>query len=175
MARGGEAKLPFRLDRKRAYAAWSVQASPPAIATKYNDPDDRADQWPYSNQGKAGVPKVPTKGGRGLKVASSNENNSDDDKIVRVGATRRAVLQALAAAKHRHGFMLAHVDGDDPDNDESASTGARKLAWLRASATAAELNGRISGTPLKKARGGEAQFPFRLDRGREYATQSTKA
>jgi hypothetical protein len=33
----------------------------------------------------------------------------------------------------------------------------------------------ISGTPLKKARGGEAQFPFCLDRARENATQSTKA
>jgi hypothetical protein len=41
--------------------------------------------------------------------------------------------------------------------------------------TAAKLDGGISGTPLKKARGGEVQFPFRLDRAREYAAQSTKA
>ncbi len=175
MAQGGEAKFPFRLDCERAYAALSVQASPPVVAAKYNDPDDQADQQPYGGHGKAGVPKVPTKGGRGLKVASSDEDDSDDDKIVRVGTTRPAVLRALAATKHGHGFELARIDGDDPVDDETASAGARKPAWLQASATATKLDGRISRTPLKKARGREAQFSFRLDRAREYATQSMKA
>ncbi len=55
------------------------------------------------------------------------------------------------------------------------SAGARKPAWLQASVTAAKLDGGISETPLKKARGREVQFPFRLDRAREYASQSTKA
>jgi hypothetical protein len=92
MARGGEVKFPFPLDRERAYAAWSVQARPPAIATKYADPDDRADQGPYGGHGKAGAPKVPAKGGHGLKVASSDKDDSDDDEIVRVGATKPALL-----------------------------------------------------------------------------------
>ncbi len=169
MAQGGEVKFPFRLDRKRAYAAPSAQASPPPIAAKYNGPDDRANQRPFGGHGKAGAPMVPAKGGRGLKVASSDKDNSDHDEIVRVGATRPVVLQALAAAKHGHGFKLARVDGDNLDDHESASTGARKPAWLRASATAAELDGGVSGTPRKKVRGGEAQFSVRLDCAREYA------
>ncbi len=75
IVQGGEAKFPFCLDCERAYAARSAQASPPAIATNYNDPGNQANQWPYGGHGKVGAPKVPTKGGRGLKVASSNEYN----------------------------------------------------------------------------------------------------
>ncbi len=168
-------KFPFRLDRERAYATWSAQASLSAIAARYKDPDNQANQRPYGGHGKAGAPKVPAKGGRSLKVASSNEDNSDNNEIVRVGATRPAVLQALAAAKHRQGFKVARVDGDDPDDHKSASAGARKPAWLRASATATKPDVWVSRTPCKKARGGEAQFPVRLDRAREYAAQSTKA
>jgi hypothetical protein len=92
MARGGEAKFPFRLDHERAYATQSAQASPPAVAAKYENPDDWADQRPYGGHGKAGAPKVPAKGRCGLKVASSNKDDSNDNKIVRVGATRPAVL-----------------------------------------------------------------------------------
>jgi hypothetical protein len=92
MARGREAKFSFRLDCKRAYAARSAQASPPTVAANYDDPDDRADQRPYGGHRKAGAPKVPAKGGGGLKVTSSNEDDSDNNKIVRVGATRPAVL-----------------------------------------------------------------------------------
>jgi hypothetical protein len=143
--------------------------APPAVAAKYDDPDDRADQRPYGGHRKAGAPKVPAKGRHGLKVASSDKDVLDDNKIVRVGNTRPAVLQTLAAAKHGHGFKLACINGDDPDNKESTSAGSRKPTWLQASATAAKLDGGISGTHLKKARGGEAQFPFRLNRAREYA------
>jgi hypothetical protein len=114
-------KFPFRLDRERAYATRSVQARPPAIATKYADPDDRADQRPYGGHGKAGAPKVPAKGGHGLKVASSDKDDSDDDEIVRVGATKPALLQALVAAKDGHGVKIACVDKDDSDDDKSTS------------------------------------------------------
>jgi hypothetical protein len=73
MAQGREVKFPFRLDRERAYTARSAQASPPVVAAKYNDPEDQADQRPYGGHRKAGAPKVPTKGGCGLKVVSSNK------------------------------------------------------------------------------------------------------
>ncbi len=168
-------KFPFRLDCKRAYAAWSMQVKPPAIATKYIDPDDRTDQQPYGGHGKAGAPKVPAKVGHSLKIVSSNKDNSDDDEIVRVGATKPALLQALAAAKDKHGVEIARVNEEDSDDDESASTGARKLAWLQALAAAAKPNGGVSGNPRKKVRGREAQFPFRLDRSRAYAAQNAKA
>jgi hypothetical protein len=175
MAQGGEVKFPFRLDCERAYAAWSAQARPPAITTKYANPDDRADQRPYGGHGKVGAPKVPAKGGNGLKVASSNEDDSDDDEIVHVGATKPALLRALVAAKDGHGVKIACVNEDDSDNNKSMIAGASKPAWLQAAAAAAELNSRVSGTPCKKARGGEEQFPFRPDRARAYAAQSAKA
>ncbi len=168
-------KFPFRFDRQRAYAARSAQARPPAVAAKSNDPDDRADQRPYGGHGKAGAPKGPAKGGHGLKVASSNKDNSDDDKIVCVGATKPALLRALVAAKDRHGIEIARVNKDDSDDDKSAIAGASKPARLQAAAVAAELNSGVSGIPCKKARSGEEQFPFRLDRARAYATQSAKA
>jgi hypothetical protein len=170
MAQGGEVKFPFRLDCERAYAAQSVQAIPPAIAAKYDDPDDRTNQRPYGSHGKAGAPKVPAKDGRGLKIASSNKDDSDDNEIVRVGATKPALLRASAAAKDEHGIEIARVNEDNSDDDESSSAGTRKLAWLRALAAAAKPNDGVSGTPRKKARGGEAQFPFRLDCVRSYAT-----
>jgi hypothetical protein len=71
---------------------------------------------------------VPAKDGHGLKIASSDEDDSDKDEIVRVGATKPALLQALAAAKDEHGVETARVDDDNSDNNESASAGARKLA-----------------------------------------------
>ncbi len=175
MAKVKEMKFLFHLDRKRVYAARSVQASPPAVTAKYDNPDVPADQRPFGGHRKAGAPKVPAKGGPGLKIASCNKDNLNSNKIVCMGATRPAVLRASAAAKHRHGFELPRVDGDDPDDHESASAGARKPAWLQASETANELDGGVSGTPRKKARGGEVQFPVRLKRAREYAAQNTKA
>jgi hypothetical protein len=175
MARDGEAKFPFCLDRERAYAARSAQARPPAITAKYDNPDDLANQQPYGGHEKAGVSKVPAKGGHGLQVASSDEDNSNDDEIVRVGASKLALLRALVAAKDGHGFEIARVDEDDSDNNESTITGASKPAWLRAAAAAAERNSRVSGTPQKKARGGEEQFPFCLDCARAYPAQSVKA
>jgi hypothetical protein len=114
-ARGREVKFPFRLDRKRAYPAQSAKAEPPAIAVKYNDPDDWANQRATNGHGQAGASKVP--------------------------------------AKDRHGVEIACVNKDNLDNDESMSTGARKPAWLQASAAAAKLDGGVSRTPHKKARG----------------------
>jgi hypothetical protein len=118
---------------------------------------------------------VPTKGGHGLKVASSDEDDSDDDEIVRMDTTKPALLRALVAAKDGHGVEIACVDEDDSDDNKSVIASASKPAWLQAAAAAAELNSRVSGTPCKKARGGEEQFPFRLDRARAYAAQSAKA
>ncbi len=174
MARGREVKFPFRLDRKKAYPAWSVQVKPPAIAAKYDDPDDRTDQRPYGGYGKEGAPKVPAKVGHSLKIASSNKDDSDNDEIEHVGARKPALLQALAAAKDEHGVEIACADEDDSDNDESASAGARKPAWLQASVAAAKPDNGVSGTPHKKARGREAQFLFRLDRVRAHPAQNAK-
>ncbi len=56
-------------------------------------------------------------------------------------------------AKDRHGVEIACVNKDNLDNDESASTGARKPAWLQALVAAAKLDGRVSRTLRKKARG----------------------
>jgi hypothetical protein len=130
MARGGEVKFPFSLDCKRAYAAWGAQARPPAIAAKYADPDDQANQRPYGGHEEAGAPKLPAKGKHGLIFASSNEDDSDNEDIVRGGATKPAVRQALSATKDGHGIRTASADKDDPDDDESASAGARKPACL---------------------------------------------
>ncbi len=92
MAQGREVKSPLRLDCKRGYTVWSAQAKPPAIAAKYDDPDDRTDQRPYGGHGKAGAPKVPAKDGHGLKIASSDKDDSDDDEILHMGATKPALL-----------------------------------------------------------------------------------
>jgi hypothetical protein len=121
-------KFPFRIDCKKAYTARSVQAKPHAIAAKYDDPDDRTNQRPYSSHGKAGAPKVPAKDGHDLKIAISDEDDLDKDEIVRVGATKPALLQALADAKDEHGVEIARVDDNNSDNNESASAGARKPA-----------------------------------------------
>jgi hypothetical protein len=40
----------------------------------------------------AEAPKAPAKGGRGIKIASHNKEDLDDDQIVRVGATKPALL-----------------------------------------------------------------------------------
>ena len=63
-----------------------------------------------------------------------------------------------APAKDGHGVEIAHVNEDDSDKDESTSPGARKPAWLQASAAAAKLDGGVSRTKRKKARGREVQF-----------------
>jgi hypothetical protein len=147
MAQGGEVKFPFRLDCERAYAAWSEQARPPAVTAKYDDPDDRADQRPYDRHRKVGAPRVPAKGGQGSTVVSSDKDDSDANEIVRMGATKPAVLQALAATKDGHGVKLACINKEDPDDNKSMSVGARKLAWLQAAAAAAKLNSGVSGTP----------------------------
>jgi hypothetical protein len=168
MAQGGEVKFSFRLDHERAYAARGVQARPPAGATKYGNPDDWADQRPYGGHTAAGAPKLPAKGGRGLIFASSNEDNSDDNDIVRGGATKPAVRQALAATKDRHGNRTVRANEDDPDDNESVSAGARKLAWLRASATPAELDGGGGGKAGLARAGGKD--PSRMAEAIERAT-----
>jgi hypothetical protein len=106
---------------------------------------------------------VPAKGGHGLKIASSNKDDSDDDEIVRVGTTKPALLQASVAAKDGHSMEIARVDKDNSDDNKSVSAGTRKPAWLQALAATAQLDGGVSRTPRNKARGGEAQFPFHLD------------
>ncbi len=118
----------------------------------------------------AATERWETKGGYGSTVTSSDEDDLDTDKIVRMGTTKPAVLQDLAAAKDGHSVELARINEEDPDNDESTSVGARKLAWLQAAAAADKLEGGVSGTPRKKVRGSKAQFPVRLDHA--YAAQS---
>jgi hypothetical protein len=153
MAQGREVKFPFRFDRKRAYAAGGAQARPPAIAAKYGDPDNRANQQPYGGHKEAGAPKLRAKGGHGLIFASSNKDNSDDNDIVRRGAMKPSVHQASAATKDGQGIRTVRANKDDPDNDESASAGARKLTWLQALATLAELDGEVDRTSRKTKSG----------------------
>ncbi len=142
-------KFPFRIDCKRAYASWGAQARPPAFATKYGDPDDRANQQSYGGHEEAGAPKLPAMGGHGLIFASSDEDDSDDNNIVRGGATKLAVHQASAATKDGQGVRTVCANEDDPDGDESASASARKLAWLRALGTLAKIDGEVGGTSCK--------------------------
>ncbi len=92
MVQGREVKFPFRLDPERAYGAQSMQSNPPTITTKYKDPDNRTNQRPYGGHGKARAPKVPAKDGHGLKIASSEEDDSNNNEIVHVGATKPALL-----------------------------------------------------------------------------------
>jgi hypothetical protein len=155
MAQGGEVKFPFRLDRERAYAARGAQARPPAVPAKYNDPDNRANQWPYGGHKKAGAPKLPAKSGQGLIFASSNEDDSEGNDILHRSATKLAVRQALAATKDGHRIRTVRADEDDPDDDESASAVARYQhgfePWrLQPSSKAG------SARPLARPRGGTA-------------------
>ncbi len=92
ITQGGEAQFPFCLDCEKAYAAQSAKAKTPTIAAKHDNPDNWADQWPYGGHGKARAPKVPAKGGHGIKIASVDEDDSDDDKISSMGATKPALL-----------------------------------------------------------------------------------
>ena len=62
------------------------KGKPPAITAKYDNPDDWANQRANNGHGKAGAPKAPAKGGHGVKIASVNKDDSDDDKIASVGA-----------------------------------------------------------------------------------------
>jgi hypothetical protein len=108
--RGGEAHFPFCLNRKRAYAAHSVKAKPPAIAAKHDDPDDRTAQRPYGGHGKAGAPKAPAKGVHGVKITSVDEENLDNNNA-RMGAVKSALLRASAAAAIRGKVGARRGDG----------------------------------------------------------------
>ncbi len=86
-------KFRGKLDRAEALPIFY-----PAIATKHDEPDDRTDQRPYGSHRKAEEPKAPTKGGHGYKIASRGKDGLDGDEIAFVGATKPALIQALAAA-----------------------------------------------------------------------------
>jgi hypothetical protein len=123
-ARGGEEQFPFRLDPARAYAAQSVKAKPPPIATKHDEPDDRTSQRPYGGHGKAEEPKAPAKGGHGHKITSRGKDGSDGDEIARGGATKPASLQALASAAIRGEVGARRGDGGAgmyPDDSVAAA------------------------------------------------------
>ncbi len=85
-AQSGEAQFHFCLDCKKVYTAQSSKAKPPAIAAKHDDPYDRANQRATNGHGKAGAPKAPAKGGHGVKSASVDKDDSNNDKIASVGA-----------------------------------------------------------------------------------------
>ncbi len=68
---------------------------------------------------------MPAKGGHGLKIASSNKDDSDDDEIVRMGTTKPALLQASVAAKDGHSVEIARIDKDNSDDNKSVSAGTR--------------------------------------------------
>jgi hypothetical protein len=93
------------------YAAQNAKAKPPAIAAKHDDPENRTNQQPYGGHGKAEAPKAPAKGRRGIKIASHDKDDSDDDEIMRVGATKPALLQASAAAAVRGKVGANRGDG----------------------------------------------------------------
>ncbi len=123
-ARGGEAQFLFCLDRVRAYTAQNAKAKPPAIAAKHDNPEDRTNQRPYGGHGKAEAPEVPAKGGRGIKIASHDEDDSDDNEIACVGATKPALLQASAAAAVRGEVGANRGNGGAgmyPDNGVAAA------------------------------------------------------
>jgi hypothetical protein len=63
MVQGGEVKFPFSLDCKRAYAARSAQVRPPAVAAKYDNPEDRADQQPYGSHERREHPRCLPRAG----------------------------------------------------------------------------------------------------------------
>ncbi len=123
-ARGGEEQFPFRLDRARAYAAQSAKATPPAIANKHDEQDERTDQPPYGGHGKAEEPKAPAKGGHSHKITSHGKDGLDGDEIARGGATNPASLQALASAAIRGEVGARRGDGGAgmyPDNGVAAA------------------------------------------------------
>ena len=92
-------------------------------------------------------------------TAIATMNNNPDDRANQQATNGHGKVGASKApAKDGHGIEIARVDEDDSNDDKSASAGARKLAWLRASAAEAKLDGGVSGTPRKKARGREVQF-----------------
>ncbi len=62
------------------------KGKPPAIAAKNDDLDNRANQQANNGHGKEGAPKAPAKGGHGVKIASVNKDDSDNDKIASVVA-----------------------------------------------------------------------------------------
>jgi hypothetical protein len=83
----------------------------PAVTAKHDNTDDQANQQATGSRKKAENPKAPAKGGHGIKIASVNNDDSDDNKIASAGATRSAVLQALAAAAVRGKVVVKHGDG----------------------------------------------------------------
>ncbi len=122
--RGGEEQFPFRLDRARAYAAQSAKAKPPAITTKHDEPDDRTNQRPYGGHGKAEEPKAPAKGGHGHKIASRSKDGLGGNEIARGGATKPALLQALASAAIQGKVGAKRGDGGTgmyPDDSVAAA------------------------------------------------------
>jgi hypothetical protein len=91
-----------------------VEALPifyPAITTKHDELDNRTDQRPYGGHGKAEEPKAPTKGGHGHKIANRGKDGSDSNEIARVGTTKPALIQALAAATIRGKVGVRRGDG----------------------------------------------------------------
>jgi hypothetical protein len=95
---GGEAQFPFRLNCKKAYTAQSAKANPPAIAAKYNNPDDQANDQATNSHGKVGVSKAPAKDGHDVEIARIDEDDWDDNKSMSTGSRKPVWLQALAAA-----------------------------------------------------------------------------
>ncbi len=77
-----------------------MKAKPPAIAAKHDDPDDRTNQWPYGGHGKAEAPEAPAKSRRGVKIASHDAEDSDDEEIAHVGATKTGVAPSLGGRCH---------------------------------------------------------------------------
>ncbi len=114
----------FHLNHKKAYAAQSTKAKPPAIAAKHDNPVDWANQRANGGHGKAGAPKGPTKGGHGVKIVSVIKDNLEDDEIESISARKLALLRALAAAAVRGKVGTRHRDGGAgmrPDDDIAAA------------------------------------------------------
>jgi hypothetical protein len=111
---------------------------------------------------------VPMEGGaydNGIK----DEAAKDDDQRSWKGRSIKGARQGRA---RRQDCM--HQQGQLGQRRERERR-RQKPAWPQALAAAAKLYGAVSGTPRKKARGGEAQFPFRFNRKRAYTAQSAKA
>ncbi len=83
----------------------------PRHCCQADDPDDRANQRPYDSHGKARAPKAPAKGGHGIEITNVDKDDSDDDKIMSVGATKPALLRASAAAAVRGEVSTRRGDG----------------------------------------------------------------
>ncbi len=68
-----------------------MKANPSSIAAnRYDDPEDRG-----------GAPKVPAKGGHGIKAKTANKNNLGNNENTSVGTKKPVPLRALAAVAAR--------------------------------------------------------------------------